>query len=88
MRVAGHANSSDWPEADARHRRVWVDQTHWRTSHSRNHWQPFAYEAFAPYRTELLLLGRALPLKAARTSAVNLLEAVGSIVTEPTTSVN
>jgi hypothetical protein len=46
-------------------------------NHSPNRWQPFAYQAFSPYRTELLLLGRTLPLKAARPSANNLLEAVG-----------
>src|SRR5665213_572845 len=54
--------------------------------HNPNRWQPFAYQAFAPYRTELLLLGRTLPLTAARPSANNLIEAVGSVVTEPTTS--
>lgn len=51
-----------------------------------NRWQPFAYQAFSAYRTQLLLLGRTLPLKAARASANNSLEAVGSVVTEPTTS--
>jgi hypothetical protein len=54
--------------------------------HSPNRWQPFAYQAFSPYRTELLLLGRTLPLKAARPSANNLIEAVHSVSTEPTTS--
>jgi TnpA family transposase len=54
--------------------------------HNPNRWQPFAYQAFAPYRSELLLLGRTLPLTAARPSANNLIEAVGSVVTEPTTS--
>ena len=53
---------------------------------ARSRWQPFAYRAFSPYRTELLLLGRTLPLKAARPSANNLIEAVHSVVTEPTTS--
>lgn len=35
-------------------------------NHNPNRWQPFAYQAFSPYRTELLLLGRTLPLRAAR----------------------
>ena len=56
------------------------------SNHSPSRWQPFAYRAFSPYRTELLLLGRTLPLKAARPSANNLIEAVHSVVTEPTTS--
>jgi TnpA family transposase len=54
--------------------------------HSHTRWQPFAYEAFSPYRTQLLMLGQMLPLKAARDSADNLLEAVQSVVLEPGTS--
>jgi len=55
------------------------------TNRSSNPWQPFAHQAFSPYRQELLLLGRTLPLKAARPSAKNLLEAVVNVVTEPST---
>jgi hypothetical protein len=55
------------------------------SKHSRNHWQPFAHAAFAPYRTELLLLGRVLPLKAARDSANVLLKAVLNVALEPST---
>jgi hypothetical protein len=55
------------------------------SKHSRNHWQPFAHAAFAPYRTELQLLGRVLPLKAARDSANVLLKAVLNVALEPST---
>lgn len=51
------------------------------TNRSSNPWQPFAHQAFSPYRQELLLLGRTLPLNAARPSAKNLLEAVVNVVT-------
>jgi hypothetical protein len=43
---------------------------------SRRQWQPFAHQAFSPYRTALVHLGRILPLKAARDSAKVLLKAV------------
>ena len=43
-------------------------------------------QAFSPYRNELLLLGRALPLKAARDSAENLLKAVRNVVVDPSTA--
>jgi TnpA family transposase len=52
---------------------------------SRRHWQPFAHQAFSPYRTALLLLGRTLPLKAARDSANELLKAVRNVALEPST---
>ena len=41
--------------------------------HSASNWQPFAREAFSPFRSELLLLARTLPLKAAQPSANELL---------------
>ena len=53
---------------------------------SRRQWQPFAHQAFSPYRTALLHLGRILPLKAARDSANLLLKAVLNVALEPTTS--
>jgi hypothetical protein len=52
---------------------------------SRRQWQPFAHQAFSPYRTTLLLLGRILPLKAARDSANVLLKAVHNVALEPST---
>jgi len=54
--------------------------------HSHQNWQPFARQAFSPYRTELLLLARMLPLKAARDSAKNLIEAVGQVADDPGTA--
>ena len=52
---------------------------------SRRQWQPFAHQAFSPYRTTLLLLGRILPLKAVRDSANVLLKAVHNVALEPST---
>jgi hypothetical protein len=43
---------------------------------SKRQWQPFAHQAFSPYRTALLHLARILPLKAARDSSDVLLKAV------------
>ena len=51
--------------------------------HSPQNWQPFAREAFSPYRQELLLLARTLPLKAAGPSAEPLIEAVHQVADEP-----
>ena len=52
---------------------------------SRRQWQPFAHQAFSPYRTTLLHLGRILPLKPARDSAKVLLKAVLNVALEPST---
>lgn len=51
--------------------------------HSASQWQPFAREAFSPYRSELLLLARTLPLKAARASASDLIRAIFEVSDEP-----
>ena len=51
--------------------------------HCARNWQPFAREAFSPYRSELLLGARSLPLQAARPSARNLVEAVSQVADEP-----
>ncbi len=51
--------------------------------HSASHWQPFAREAFSPFRSELLRLARTLPLKAARPSADDLVHAVLQVSDEP-----
>ncbi len=54
--------------------------------HSNQNWQPFARQAFSPYRSELLLLARTLPLKAARPSANDLVEAVWEVADDPGTA--
>ena len=56
-----------------------------RTEHEPNHWQPFADEAFGPYRTQLLALARTLPLKAARPSETSLIKSVRNVADEPNT---
>jgi hypothetical protein len=53
---------------------------------SRRQRQPFAHQAFSPYRIALLHIGRILPLKAARNCANPLLKAVRNVALEPTTS--
>jgi TnpA family transposase len=53
---------------------------------SSQNWQPFARQAFSPYRSELLLLARTLPLKAARPAANDLIEAVRDVAVDPCTS--
>lgn len=52
---------------------------------SRRQWQPFAHQAFAPYRTALLHLAGMLPLEAARDSASVLLKAVLNVALESST---
>jgi TnpA family transposase len=52
---------------------------------SKRQWQPFAHQAFSPYRTALLHLARILPLKAARDSSNVLLKAVLNVSLEPST---
>jgi hypothetical protein len=56
-----------------------------RTEHEPNHWQPFADEAFWPYRRQLLALARTLPLKAARPSERSLIKSVRCVADEPST---
>jgi hypothetical protein len=56
-----------------------------RTEHEPNHWQPFADEAFLPYRRQLLALARTLPLKVARPSEMNLIKSVRCVADEPST---
>jgi TnpA family transposase len=51
--------------------------------HAQRNWEPFAREAFSPFRSQLLLLARTLPLKAARPSAEALLTAVDRVSEEP-----
>jgi len=53
---------------------------------SSEHWQPFARQAFSPFRSELLLLARTLPLKAARPPADELLAALVEVADEPGTA--
>jgi hypothetical protein len=52
---------------------------------SRRQWQPFAHQAFSPYRAALLHLGRILPLRAARDASNGLLKAVLNVSLEPST---
>jgi TnpA family transposase len=55
------------------------------TQRAREKWQPFAHQAFSYYRSDLLQLGRTLPLKAARDSANSLVKAVLNVTLEPST---
>jgi hypothetical protein len=54
-----------------------------RPEHEPNYGQPFADEAFCPYRRQLLALARTLPLKAARPSERNLSKSVCCVADEP-----
>jgi hypothetical protein len=56
-----------------------------RTEHEPNHWQPFADQAFCPYRRQLLALVRTLPLKAAGPSERSLIKSVRCVADEPST---